>query len=402
MTSNVNRAVMIAVIALSLALLACADTHKGKPAAPEASTPVTGAMSGSSPAAGAPAATVSGTGAEKGQAEPQSPLSGNARLTEEERNTIEVVRKTRNCVVYVINLQYIRDFFYSSDQPVPQGSGSGFVWDDQGHIVTNFHVINEGVKFMVSFPNQKQVEAKLVGRDPTKDIAVLELRERVAGLNPVVVGTSRDLQVGQKVIAIGNPFGFDHTVTTGIVSALGRSMLGAGDVTIRDMIQTDASINPGNSGGPLLNSSGELIGMNTMIASPSGASSGVGFAIPVDTIRKIVPQIIEFGKVIRPDIGGVQFVRDEVAQRAGISGAVILEVAKGSSAYDQGLRGLYRDNFGRLLIRDVVTGIDAMKIKSYDDLFAALDGYKIGDAVTLTVAREGKARQVKIQLVGTD
>jgi len=401
MTSSARRTVILAAIALSLALFACADTHKGEPAAPAGSAPGAKATAGA-PASGPPAAQVSGTGAETGQAEPQVQASGNSRLTEDERNTIEVVRKTRNSVVYVTNLQYVQDFFYRSDQPVPQGSGSGFVWDDQGHIVTNFHVIAEGAKFTVSFPNQKQVEAKLVGRDQSKDIAVLELRERVAGLAPVVVGTSRDLQVGQKVIAIGNPFGFDHTVTSGIVSALGRSMLGAGDVTIRDMIQTDASINPGNSGGPLLNSSGELIGMNTMIASPSGASSGVGFAIPVDTIRKVVPQLIQFGKVIRPDIGGVQFVRDEVAQRAGIAGAVILEVSKGTSAYDQGLRGLYRDNYGRLLIRDVVTGIDAMKIKSYDDLFAALDGYKIGDTVTLTVAREGQARQVRIQLVGND
>ena len=399
MISNTNRTVFIALIAVSLVLFACADSPKKGPAAAE--SPAAETMSGS-PASSTPQAQVSGTGAEKGQAEPQSQLSGNARLTEEERNTIEVVRKSRNSVVYVTNMQYVRDFFYQSDQPVPRGSGSGYVWDDLGHIVTNFHVIDEGDKFMVSLPNQRQVEARLVGRDQKKDIAVLELRERVAGLAPVVVGTSRDLQVGQKVIAIGNPFGFDHTVTTGIVSALGRSMLGAGDVTIRDMIQTDASINPGNSGGPLLNSSGELIGMNTMIASPSGASSGVGFAIPVDTIRKVVPQLIQFGKVTRPDIGGVQFVRDEVAQRAGIAGAVVLEVSKGTSAYDQGLRGLYRDNFGRLLIRDVVTGIDVAKIKSYDDLFAALDGYKIGDTVTLTVEREGKARQVKIQLVGSD
>jgi len=401
MKSNTDRIILSAVIALSLALFACADTHKGEPAAAKGSIPASGVMAGSQ-GAGEPIAGVSGPAAERGQSEPQGQVSGNSRLTEDEKNTIEVVRKSRNSVVYITNMQYVRDFFYQSDQPVPQGSGSGFVWDDEGHIVTNFHVIDEGDKFMVSLPNQKQVEAKLVGRDPRKDIAVLELRERVAGLTPVVVGTSRDLQVGQKVIAIGNPFGFDHTVTKGIVSALGRSVPGAGNVTIRDMIQTDASINPGNSGGPLLNSSGELIGMNTMIISPSGTSSGVGFAVPVDTVSKIVPQIIRFGKVIRPDIGGVSFVRDEVAQRAGIAGALVLEVSKGSAAYDQGLRGLYRDNFGRLLIRDVITGIDGTKVKSYDDLFSALDGYKIGDTVTLTIEREGKSRQVKIQLVGTD
>jgi S1-C subfamily serine protease len=393
MKPNTNRTVFPAVIAFSLALFACADTGKDSTAVTGTAAPVT-AVRSDSQEAGRPAGP--------GQVDQANQVSGNARLTEDERNTIEVVRKTRNSVVYITNLQYVRDFFYSSDQPVPRGSGSGFVWDDQGHIVTNFHVIDEGDKFMVSLPNQKQVDATLVGLDRARDIAVLKLGQQVVDLGPVTIGTSRDLQVGQKVIAIGNPFGFDHTVTKGIVSALGRSMLGAGDVTIRDMIQTDASINPGNSGGPLLNSSGELIGMSTMIASPSGASSGVGFAIPVDTIRKIVPQIIQFGKVTRPDIGGVTFVRDEVAQRAGIEGAVVLDVERSSKAYDLGLRGLYRDNYGRLLIRDVVTGIDVMKVKSHDDLFAALDGYKIGDTVTLTVRREDKTRKVTIQLVETD
>jgi S1-C subfamily serine protease len=395
MKITTNKTILLATLAFSLALFACADARDDgpSPAAAAKADPVAAPGLGAGPApSGAPAV----------QAGQVVPPSGNGRLTEDEQNTIDVVKKTRNSVVYITNMQYIRDFFYSSDQPVPRGSGSGFVWDDAGHIVTNFHVIDEGDKFMVSLPDQRQVEAKLVGRDPNKDIAVLELAQKVTGLAPVTIGASHDLQVGQKVIAIGNPFGFDHTVTKGIISALGRSMVGAGGVTIRDMIQTDASINPGNSGGPLLNSSGELIGMNTMIASPSGASSGVGFAVPVDTIKKIVPQVIQFGKVTRPDIGGVQFVRDEVAQRAGITGAVILQVANNSRAYDLGLRGLTRDNFGRLLIRDVVTAIDQMKVKSYDDLFNALDGYKIGDTVTLTVVREDKSRKVTIQLAGAD
>jgi len=390
MRMTTRKTVLLAAIAFSLALFACADTGRKDAAGPAASAGGGGVQT-AQPDAGKTAAAAQDTQA-----------SGNSRLTEDERNTIEIVRKTRNSVVYITNLQYVRDFFYSSDQPVARGSGTGFVWDDEGHLVTNFHVIDEGDKFMVSLPDQRQVEATLIGRDATKDIAVLKLGQRVAGLAPVTIGTSRDLQVGQKVIAVGNPFGFDHTVTTGIVSALGRSMLGAGDVTIRDMIQTDASINPGNSGGPLLNSSGELIGMNTMIASPSGASSGVGFAVPVDTIGKIVPQIIRFGKVTRPDIGGVQFVRDEIARRAGLEGAVVLQVSRGSQAYELGLRGLTRDNYGRLLVRDVVTGIDSKKIGSWDDLFSALDGYKIGDTVTLTLEREGKARRVAIQLTGTD
>jgi S1-C subfamily serine protease len=404
MTSKADRTVFLAVLALSLALFACADTGRDDAAAAAPARPAGSDRAAAD--AGAPSGRASALrGEEAPRPAAQAPAEqdvANGRLIEDERNTIEVVRKTKASVVFITNLQYLRDFFFTSDELVPQGSGSGFVWDDQGHIVTNFHVIDEGVKYMVSLPDQRQVEATLVGRDPTKDIAVLKLGERVPGLVPVAIGTSRDLQVGQKVIAIGNPFGFDHTVTKGIVSALGRTMPGAGGVSIRDMIQTDASINPGNSGGPLLDSAGELIGMNTVIVSPSGASSGVGFAVPVDMVKKVVPQIIQFGKVTRPDIGGTQFVRDEVARRAKVEGAVVLEVTRGSRAYDAGLRGLTRDRYGRLLIRDVITAIDQMKIKSYDDLFAALDGYKIGDSVTLTVEREGETRQVKVQLVGND
>lgn len=403
MRSRSRRTFCLGLLASTLALFACADTggHDGAPprdGSPAADPAARGAVTarGNAPAPAPAAADGPVWGAQEGQ----SPA--NARLTEDERNTIDIVRRTKNSVVYVTNLQYARDFFFTTDELVPQGSGSGFVWDDQGHIVTNFHVINEGVKYMVSLPDQRQIEATLVGRDPVKDIAVLKLGQRAGGLEPVAIGTSRDLQVGQKVIAIGNPFGFDHTVTTGIVSALGRAMPGAGGFTIRDMIQTDASINPGNSGGPLLDSAGELVGMNTMIASPSGTSSGIGFAVPIDIIRKIVPQLIESGKVTRPDLGGVSFVRDEVARRAGIEGAVVLEVARSSRAYDQGLRGVYRDNFGRLLIRDVITGVDGTKVRSYDDLFSALDSHKIGDTVSLAVLREGKTRTVTMQLVGTD
>jgi len=403
MKTSLNKSLILAAITFGLAFYACADPDRQKANSPGIGTPVPEARPNpldpkfqattsprakteSGPMAGAPQTAAS---------------SANNKLTEDERNTIDIVRQTKNSVVFITNLQYVRDFFYSSDQPVPQGSGSGFVWDDQGHIVTNFHVIEEGDKFMVSLPNQKQVEAKLVGRDPNKDIAVLKLAENVSDITPVTIGTSRDLQVGQKVIAIGNPFGFDHTVTKGIVSALGRSMPGAGGVTIREMIQTDASINPGNSGGPLLDSAGELIGMNTMIASPSGASSGVGFAVPVDTIRKIVPQIIQFGKVTEPGLG-VTFVNDEYARRAGVRGAVILEVPRDSQAYDAGLRGLSRDNRGRLFIRNIVVAIDEMKIASYDDLYNALDGYKIGITVTLTVDQDGKSRKVRIVLVKSD
>jgi S1-C subfamily serine protease len=330
------------------------------------------------------------------QAEPQEQVL--AKLTEDERNTIEIVKKNKNSVVYVTNIQLVRDFWYGSEEKMPRGSGSGFVWDDKGHIVTNFHVIEDGVEFLVTLPNQEQRQAKLVGKEESKDIAVLELQGSPNGLSPITTGSSRDLLVGQKAVAIGNPFGFDYTVTQGIVSALGRKILGAGGVTIPNMIQTDASINPGNSGGPLLNSSGELIGMNTMIVSPSGTSSGVGFAVPVDIIKKTVPELIRYGKVQHPGLG-VTFLPDQYARRADVEGVVVMEVQTGSAAYEAGLRGLSRDRYGRTYINDVITAVDKTAVKSYDDLFSALESYKIGDTVTLTVMRNEKSRSVRIQLI---
>ena len=267
--------------------------------------------------------------------------------------------------------------------------------------MTNFHVIEDGVEFNVTLPNKEQRQAKLVGKEETKDIAVLQIQGDVKGLSPVQVGSSADLQVGQKVIAIGNPFGFDYTVTTGIVSALGRKILGAGEVTIQDMIQTDASINPGNSGGPLLNSSGELIGMNTMIVSPnSGTSSGVGFAIPVDTIKKIVPQLIRFGRVTKPGLP-MTLLSDDYAQRFGIQGrgVAIVEIPANGEADRAGLTGIGRDRRGYYVLGDVITAIDETKVTSYDDLFGALENHKIGDVVTLTLSRDGRTRKVKLTLV---
>jgi len=322
-----------------------------------------------------------------------------ASLTEDERNTIDVVNRTQNSVVFITNIQLVRDLFYSGE--VPRGSGSGFIWDDKGHIVTNYHVIEDGDIFNVTLPNQEQRKARLIGKEINKDIAVLKIEGNLSSLYSVRLGNSKTLQVGQKVIAIGNPFGFDHTVTKGIVSALGRNMSGERGVTIRDMIQTDASINPGNSGGPLLDSSGRLIGMNTMIVSPSGTSSGIGFAVPVDTIQKIVPDIIRFGKVMSPGLG-VSYLNDEYARRAEIEGAVIYEVPRGGEASQAGLRGLGRDRSGQLVLGDVIIAIDGTKIKSYDDLYNALDGYKIGDIISLTVVRDRQERKVRLKLTTSD
>jgi len=323
-----------------------------------------------------------------------------AQLSEDEKNTIEIVDATKNSVVFITNIQLVRDFF-SSQQEVTRGSGSGFVWDNQGHIVTNYHVIEAGDVFNITLPNQEQRQARLVGIERAKDIAVLRIQESTKGIQPLEIGSSNDLLVGQKVVAIGNPFGFDHTVTTGIVSATGRNIVGAGDVTIRDMIQTDASINPGNSGGPLLNSRGELIGMNTMIVSPSGAYSGIGFAVPVDTIKAIVPQIIQHGKVIRPGLG-VQLLQDVYARRLGITGVVLYDVPRDSQANRAGLRGIEINSSGRRYIQDILVAIDDIPIKSYDDYYTAMDNFQIGDVVTLTVLRDKKERKIKYTLVRID
>ncbi len=323
------------------------------------------------------------------------------QLTEDERNTTDVVERTKNSVVFVTNIQLVRDFFSFDEQAVPRGTGSGFVWDDSGHIVTNYHVIEEGDFFNITLPNQEQRQARLIGKEENRDIAVLKVEGDLRGLEPLIAGSSSGLKVGQKVIAIGNPFGFDHTVTTGIVSALGRRILGSGGVSIRDMIQTDASINPGNSGGPLLDSLGRLIGMNTVIISKTGQYSGVGFAVPVDTIKKIVPQIIRYGRVIRPGLG-VEILPDSYARRLDIEGVVIMDVPRDSEAYRAGLRGLARTERGRLYIRDIITKIDGVEITSYDDLYNALDNYKIGDTVELTVRRNQEERTVRIKLVRMD
>jgi S1-C subfamily serine protease len=321
-------------------------------------------------------------------------------LTEDEQNTIDIVKKTTNSVVFVTNIQLVRDFFYE-EEAVARGTGSGFVWDNSGHIVTNYHVIEEGDVFAVTLPNQEYRKARLVGKVVEKDIAVLQVEGDLKGLTPLKIGTSANLQVGQKVIAIGNPFGFDHTVTTGIVSALGRNIRGAGDVTIRDMIQTDASINPGNSGGPLLNSDGQLIGMNTMIYSQTGASAGIGFAVPVDTIKRVVPQVIKYGKVIRPGLG-ITLLPDQYARSYNIEGVIIRAVDPNGPADRAGIKGLGRDRYGQLYIRDVIIGIDNHKITSYDDLYNTMDNYRVGDTVTVTVERAGKKRKVQLTLMRVD
>ncbi len=319
-------------------------------------------------------------------------------LIEDERNTIDIFRAAAPATVFVTQTQVVVDYWNRRTMEVPAGSGTGFLWDESGHVVTNFHVVNGGKSYTVTLYDQSEWPATLVGGDPRKDVAVLRIeapKDRLVSVR--LPAADYQLEVGQKAIAIGNPFGLDHTLTTGVVSALDREMVGFGNVTIRGMVQTDASINPGNSGGPLLDSAGRLVGMNTMIYSKSGSSAGIGFAVPVATVRRVVDQIIEKGRVEQVGIG-VSVLDDQTAARVGVRGVVIREVTPDSPAAKAGLQGLARTR-GGLRLGDVITRIDSAPIADFDDLYSALDTRQPGDEITVTYRREGVERQVKLALV---
>ncbi len=325
---------------------------------------------------------------------------GALALLPDEENTIKVFKEASPSVVFVTNIAVAQNLFMD-ELAIPQGSGSGFIWDREGHIVTNYHVVRGGDAFLVTLRDQTQIEARLVGAEPRKDLAVLRVSKALDKMRALPLGSTEGLQVGQKAIAIGNPFGLDNTITTGIISALGRRIVGIGGVTIHDMIQTDAAINPGNSGGPLLDSQGRLIGVNTMIYSRSGAYAGIGFAVPVSHVRRIVPQLIAHGRVIQPGIG-VAILTDLQKYRllGEVEGVVVREVAAGSPALRAGMRGLRRDRFtGRFLLGDIIVGIEESPVKDYDDLYNALDRYKAGEMVTVRTLREGRPRSYRIELV---
>jgi len=318
-------------------------------------------------------------------------------LLADERNTISVFQEVAPSVVFITSKALRQGFFLSEAYEVPAGSGSGFVWDNNGHIVTNNHVVEEASALTVTLSDHSSYEAEVVGTEASKDIAVLRIKASGNKLRPVRVGSSTNLQVGQKVVAIGNPFGLDQTLTTGVVSALGREIKANNGRTIQDVIQTDAAINPGNSGGPLLDSRGQLIGMNTAIISPSGSSAGIGFAVPVSTVNRIVPQLIKFGRVSRPGLG-IQVVSDAMARRAGIDGVVIAEVQRGSAAAKAGLRGVQRTRLGETYVGDVIVGINDKPVRNFGELGDVLEQYKVGDAVNVKVLREGAPKSVRVQL----
>lgn len=331
------------------------------------------------------------------EVQPRPLAKAPGELGAEELATIAVFEKAARSVVFITNTAIRRGPFSLDLFEVPQGSGSGFVWNKAGHIVTNFHVVYGADAINVVLADGADHPAKVVGADPDHDLAVLQIQAPAETLVPLPIGSSRDLRVGQKVLAIGNPFGLDHTLTTGVVSALGRTIKSLTDRTIEGVIQTDAAINPGNSGGPLLDSFGRLIGINTQIYSPSGAYAGIGFAVPVDTINRIVPELIRYGKPIRPGLG-IAMIPDAIARRWGLDGVVVGRVMPGSAAERAGLRGAKEQRGGRVELGDVITAADGEPVRSADDLLRILDRHKVGDRVTFEVLRDGRRRSVTATL----
>jgi S1-C subfamily serine protease len=320
------------------------------------------------------------------------------KLGADEQVTIDVFEKFSRSVVHVTSLRSGRNLMTLDVTEIPQGTGSGFVWDQQGHIVTNFHVVQGGDRASVTLNDGSTYAATIVGTAPDKDIAVLHIDAPPTKLLPLPVGQSSNLKVGMKVLAIGNPFGLDQTLTTGVISGLGREIKSVSGRPITDVIQTDASINPGNSGGPLLDSAGRLIGINTAIYTQVGQSAGIGFAVPVDTVNAIVPQLLKHGKIVRPGLG-ISIANDQHAARGGIDGVVIMQVVPNGAAAQAGLSGA-TSVVGGIIPGDIIVGIDNAVIHKQNDLFKALDAHKVGDVVDVHVDNKqtGKRRTVKVTL----
>lgn len=331
-----------------------------------------------------------------------------SHLLQAEKTLIAIYQQTSPAVVNISSVETQRNIFGLAVGETPSGIGTGFLWDKKGHIVTNFHVVEPslsgraGAKITVSFKNGETVRAQVVGVEPEKDIALLRVKlPRGLTVTPIPVANSADILVGQMTIAIGSPFGFDQTLTTGIVSAVGRSLTTYGDETITNVIQTDAAINPGNSGGPLLDSRGYLMGMNTSIISRSGSSSGIGFAVPANTIKQVVSQLIRYGKVQQGGLGITVF-SDAISRDLGVAGVVIRTVIKGRGANRAGLRGTRYDSRGRLLLGDIIIAIADRRIQSYDDLADAMKGKSIGQPVRVVYIRGKRRYQVEVVLSPLD
>ena len=320
-------------------------------------------------------------------------------LPDDERATIDLFERSRGSVVFITTQARVVDIWTRNQFETPRGTGSGFAWDERGHIVTNFHVVAGASGARVRLSDGRDVAASLVGVSPAHDLAVIKV-DVARPPAPLPVGSSDDLRVGQKTFAIGNPFGLDWTLTTGIISALDRSLPARDGGLIEHLIQTDAAINPGNSGGPLLDSAGRLIGVNTAIFSPSGASAGVGFAVPVDTVNRVVPQLIGRGKYSRPGLG-IQVDEDlnrVITERLDIEGVAVLRVTPGSPAAAAGLQGIRTEGNGAILPGDVIVAVDGREVDSVARLLSRLDDFAVGDTVRLTVVRGGQRRDVSVRL----
>jgi S1-C subfamily serine protease len=317
-----------------------------------------------------------------------------------EQATIDLFEASRPAVVYITTQARVVDAWTRNVFNIPRGSGSGFIWDERGHIVTNNHVVAGASGASVRLSDGRDVAATLVGVSPAHDLAVIKI-DVANQPSALPIGSSADLRVGQMTFAIGNPFGLDWTLTTGIISALDRSLPSEDARSlIEHLIQTDAAINPGNSGGPLLDSAGRLIGVNTLIFSPSGASAGVGFAVPVDTVNRVVPQLIATGKYVRPSLGieADERLNEMVTQRSGTKGVVVLRVAPGSAAAAAGLRGVNIEPDGRIVRGDIIVAIDGVEVDSVARLVGRLDEHQVGDTVRLTVLRDDRRIEVNVRL----
>lgn len=325
---------------------------------------------------------------------PRGDLSGT------ERTTVEIFGRVSPSVVHITNLQVRRSAMHRDVMAIPQGSGSGFLWDRAGHVITNYHVLQQADAARVTLGDGTTWNARLVGHHADKDLAVLRIDAPADKLTPIPVGSSRDLSVGQSVFAIGNPFGLDHTLSTGVISGLGREIMSVSRRPIQGVIQTDAAINPGNSGGPLLDSAGRLIGINTAIYSPSGASAGVGFAVPVDTVAQIIPQLIQFGRVTRPGLGIQIDEEGQIARVYGIRGVLVMGVVPESGAARAGLQpGHWDQATGSFVLGDVIVEVDGQPIEAQVDLFRLLDRKQVGQTVRVKVVRQKAPVEVDIALV---
>ncbi len=326
-----------------------------------------------------------------------APPTESPTLGSDEEQTIQLYREAVPSVVYITTSAVKRAGFRTNLKSIPRGTGSGFLWDDQGHVVTNYHVLKGADRARVTLSDQSTWEAEAVGAALDKDIVVVRIKAPAEKLRAIPIGESRDLQVGQNVYAIGNPFGFDTTLTTGVISGLGREIESDSGHPIQGVIQTDAAINPGNSGGPLLDSSGRLIGVNTAIYSPSGAYAGIGFAVPAHTVARIVPQLIRYGRVIKPGLG-IQTASPNMPIARKLEGVLILRVSSGSAAATAGLRGARWDVYGRMVLGDIIRQVDGKAVRSTKDLHRALDGLEVGDEVVLGIQRAGAALSIRVRL----